>query len=310
MSKMTRSSAIALVAGAAAAPYVARADSATVRVGASPAATQAEAYYADQLGFFKQAGLITEQQIVTRSADTLQLVVSGNLDVGSTAPQSIANAIIHGFPLRVIAAGAVYAGNPPPVQFCVAKTTASNDPHYYANATIGVQTLNDSQSVGVLAWFRQNKVPTDKVKFIELPFPTMPEALQRSEILGCCMVEPFASARKDITRSIPNVYDILGKNWALGVWYAKIDWIQANPQLVKTFVNALYATARKVNADPSSVDQLLSTYSKVPLDSIKQTLKPIFAEKQERSNVEPQMLAAAEFKLISRPVSYDEMTGL
>ena len=58
---MKRRRAIALtVSGTvalAAFPPTARAQAASVRIAASAAATQAEAYYADQLGFFKQAGI-------------------------------------------------------------------------------------------------------------------------------------------------------------------------------------------------------------------------------------------------------------
>lgn len=306
---MPRSSALALVAAAVAHPSRARAQAATVRVGASAAATQAEAYYAEQLGIFKQAGITTVQTVVTRSTDTLAAVVRGDLDVGSTSPQAIANAIIHGFPLRIIATGAVYAGDPPPVQLFVGQGSTLNDPRAFENATVAVQTLNDTQSLGVLIWLQQHRLDTTKIKFIEMPFSTMAAALERGEVNAACILEPFASAHKDTLRAIPHVYDGLGRHWALTAWYAQRDWVDKHPALAKQFVGALYATARQVNADPAGIDALLSAYSKVPLDSVRATPKPIWAEAIERSNFEPQMQAAAEFKLISRPVSYREMTG-
>ena len=45
---------------------------------ASAAATQAEAYYADQLGYFKQAGITATLSSAARSAETLQLVARGD----------------------------------------------------------------------------------------------------------------------------------------------------------------------------------------------------------------------------------------
>jgi len=36
-------------------------------------------------------------------------------------------------------------------------------------------------------------------------------------------------------------------------------------------------------------------------------VKPVWAERAERSNVEPQLVSAARFKVISRPVTYDEV---
>jgi NitT/TauT family transport system substrate-binding protein len=309
-SRISRSTAIALGVAAVAVPHRASAQAATVRVGASAAATQAEAYYAEQLGVFKQAGIATTQTIVTRSSDTLSAIIRGDLDVGSTTPQAIANAIIHGIPIQIIATGGIFAGDPAPVQLVVSKKAPlRNDAAAYESATVAVQTLNDSQSLGVLAWFKRNHVALNKVKFIEITFPTMAVALDRGEVTAGCMVEPFISANRELIREVPHVYDALGHHWALGAWYARRDWIEKDPSLVKQFVGALYATAKRVNATPSSIDELLTAYSKVPLDRVRQTPKPIWAEVPERSNIDPQIRSAADFKIISRAVSYHEMTG-
>ena len=171
------------------------------------------------------------------------------------------------------------------------------------------RTLNDSQSVGMLAWLQQHHVATNKVKFLEITFPTMPAAIDRGEVTAGCMVEPFISANADLIREVPHVYDALGTHWALGAWFARKDWIAKDPGLVKSFVGALYATAKRVNPNPSMIDELLVAYSKVPIEKVRVTPKPIWAEAPERTNLEPQIQAAAAFKIISRPVSYHEMTG-
>jgi NitT/TauT family transport system substrate-binding protein len=307
---LSRSAALVLGAAAAVAPRRVWSQAAsTVRVGASAAATQAEAYYGEQLGVFKAAGITTTQTIVTRSSDTLTAIIRGDLDVGSTTPQAIANAIIHGIPIHVIATGGVYAGDPLPVQLVVSrKAPIRNDAKAYVDAVVGVQTLNDSQTVGFKAWLQKYHQPTNRAKFVEITFPTIPAALDRGEIQCGCMVEPFITANRELIRDVPHAYDALGRHWALGAWYARKDWIDKNPALVKSFVAALYATAKRVNAIPSSVDELLSAYSKVPLSSVRATPKPIWAEGPERSQLEPQIVAAAEFNAISRNVPYREMT--
>ena len=94
-------------------------------------------------------------------------MVRGDLDVGSTTPQAIANAHHSRHPDPVIATGAVYTGDPRPVQLVVANSTLS-EARQFAEATIAVQTLNDSQTLGVFAWLQQNRIETTKVKFIEI----------------------------------------------------------------------------------------------------------------------------------------------
>ncbi len=306
-----RSSAIALAAAALAAPRRAWAQTSSpaLRIGTSAASTQAEAYYAEQFGYFKQAGIATTQTIVTRSTDTLSAIIRGDLDIGLTSPQAIANAIIHGFPIQVIATAAVFAGNPPPSRLFVLKSSPlGDDPHAYEKATVAVQTLGDSQSLGVLAWLQQHRIGTSKIKFIEMPFPTMGAALERGEVDAAEIIEPFASTHKDTIRAIPHVYESLGPNFAMVAWYGMSDWIAKNPALIKQYVAVMYATAKRVNADPSSVDDLLAAFSKVPVEMVRALPKPTFALATERAQYEPQLQAAADFKFISRFVSYKELT--
>jgi len=308
-----RSRALALVAAAAAAAAplraVAQTSVSTIRIGTSPASTQAEAYYAEQLGVFKQAGITATQTFVTRSTDTLAAVTRGDLDIGLTSPQAIANAIIHGLPMQIIATAAVFAGNPPPTQLFVLKgSPLGEDPRAYEKTTVAVQTLGDSQSLGVLAWMQQHHVDTTKIKFIEMPFPTMAAALGRGEIDAAEIIEPFAGAHKDEIRPIPHVYESLGRGFAMVSWYGTADWVSKNSSLVKQFVTAIYATAKRVNADPSSVDDLLAAFSKVPVDSVRTIQKPTFATFTDRTQYDPQLQAAAEFKYISRFVPFTELT--
>jgi NitT/TauT family transport system substrate-binding protein len=295
----------AAVLAAATQPGRAFAQSAPVRYAASPAATQAEAYYAEQLGFFKQAGISTIGTIVARGAAAVSGVISGDYDIGSSTPPSIASAIVHGIPLRVIAPGPVYV-DPPPFQLFVAKDSPIRTARDLMNSTIAVQTLNDDQGLGILAWLDQNHVDTTKVKFIEMTFPTMPAALTRGEIAAAMIVEPFISANKDVLRAIPRVYDSLGQRWAYGAWFARQDFIDKNPALVKAIATALYATAKHVNANQSEIDPLLAAYSKVTVDTARSTVKPVFAEMLEPSNFVPQLQVALKFKMLPRAVTLQE----
>jgi NitT/TauT family transport system substrate-binding protein len=306
---ITRGRALALAASGAALtvfPARVRAQSSPVRIAASAAATQAEAYFAEQLGYFKSAGITATLSSAARSAETLAAVARGDIDVASATPEGIANAIIHNIPLRIIAVGTIYV-EPPALGLYVAKDSPIKSPADLVTATVGVNSLNDTQSLGLWQWMADNKVDPSKVKILEIPFPSMAAAIKRKDITACCMVEPFATAAKDDVRAVPNVYASLGRHWALSVWYARTEYIEQNPALTRHVAAALYETAKHVNANPASVEQLLVTYTKIPLETIRAIVKPVFAEKAERSSIEPQLASAVRFKMISRPVSYEEI---
>ncbi len=310
---LTRRRALTLVASGATAlasfPALVRAERASVRIAASPAATQAEAYYAEQLGIFKQAGISTTLSTASRGAETLAGIARGDIDVAHATPQGIANAVIHNIPLKIFAAGAIYV-EPAAVGLYVTKDSPMKGAADLVNATIAVNSLNDSQSLGVWAWMSDNHVDPTTVKIIEIPFSSMAAALKRKTVVACCLVEPYATEAKDDIRVVPGVYASLGHHWALGVWYARADYVRNNSTLIKQLTAALYTTGKRVNANAASVEQLLVTHSKLELATVRSIIKPVWAEKWERSNIEPQLQMAAKFKLISRPVPYEEVAAV
>jgi NitT/TauT family transport system substrate-binding protein len=307
---ITRGRAFALTASGAAAfagfPAVVRAQTSTIRIAASGAATQAEGYFADQLGVFKQAGISATITTTLRGSETLAAVSRGDIDIAAATPEGIANAILHNIPLKIIAIGGVFT-EPPSVGLFVAKDSTIKAPADLTGTTVAVNSLGDSQSLGVWQWMANARVDPSTVKIVEIPFAAISAALQRKEIAAGCLVEPFATAAKDQARIVPGVYDTLGRHWALGAWYATADYIAKNPGLTKQVAAALYATGKRVNANPASVEQLLVTYTKLPIETIHAIVKPVWAEMPERSCIDPQLQSAARFKVISRPVSYDEL---
>ena len=236
----------------------------------------------------------------------MSAVARGDIDVGSATPEGIANAIIHNIPVRIIAPGTIYV-EPAALGLYVAKDSPIKGPGELARAVVGVNSLNDSQSLGVWAWMSDNRVDPSAVKVVEIPFPSMAAALKRKDIAAACIVEPFATAAKDDVRAIPGVYASLGRHWALGAWYAHADFIDKNRSLIRGLVAAIYATAKHVNSSPASVEPLLVTYTKLPLETVRAIVKPVFAERAERTNIEPQLAAAVKFKVIARPVPYEEV---
>jgi NitT/TauT family transport system substrate-binding protein len=281
-----------------------------VRFAASPAGSQAEAYFAQQLGFFQQAGISMTQTFVTRGPDSVAGVLSGDFDIGSLTPGAMGNAIIRGIPIRVVATGAIYLQDPATFGLFVAKDSPIQTARDLETATIALQDLSDSQSLGVLAWLDQNRLDPTKVKFIEMPFGTMSTALARNQVSAAFLVEPYIARSKDAIRLIPRVYASLGTRLALGVWFARSDYIGKNPTLVRSIANALYATARQVNANQESVDNLLVSYSKVDIATAQSMVKQTWAESTEPANFEPQFRLAVKYKQMPRMVTFAEMMGL
>src|SRR5215469_9380423 len=117
---LSRSQFIAAAAAAAAVggPSFVRAQTSKLRIGAITSDTYGEAYYADDLGLFKKAGLDVEITTMTNGTAILNAVIGGSLDIGISNTVAISNAVIHGFPVGFIAGGALYLSSAPTTVLC------------------------------------------------------------------------------------------------------------------------------------------------------------------------------------------------
>src|ERR1700691_1164067 len=122
---MKRSRALALSFGAFAAPALqARAQSPAaplpIRLGAIPIESTGEAYYGDELGFFKRAGLDATVQSMSNAGALVSAAISGALDVVPTNCVTMAQASGKGLPLCLVAPGAIYSDKEPTTELAVA----------------------------------------------------------------------------------------------------------------------------------------------------------------------------------------------
>ena len=95
----------------------------TVRVGTTPNDSNAEAFYAQEMGFFRQAGLNVELTSFNNGASAAAAMASSSIDISISPPMQIAQAISHGLPFIVIAAGALNTIRAPAAWIVVAKNS-------------------------------------------------------------------------------------------------------------------------------------------------------------------------------------------
>ena len=212
MSKVTRGRAIALAASGAAAltgfPAVVRAQASTIRIGASGAATQADGYFADQLGYFKQSGITATITTTLRGAETLAAVSRGDLDFASATPQGVARAFAK---LDTIKPDIVWwqAGAQPPQLLAsreVVMTTAWNgriqNPIDHEHAPFKIVWANQMIEYDMISIPKGS--PHLDLAYKYLAFVAQPENNAR---LGQFI--PYGPVVKDATRYVPQ--DVLPK---------------------------------------------------------------------------------------------------
>lgn len=227
----------------------ASAQHAPLRVGAVPADPFAEAYYAQDMGFFTKAGLDVEITSFTSGAGSVTAIAGGALDIGISTVTMMASAAVHGVPLVYIAGGALYDDRAPSAALCVAYGSAITEAKDFEGHAIAVSAIRDGTQLGAAAYLTTNGVDLEKVNFIEMPFPSMAPALKRGAIAGAMIAEPFLTANAGDIRVFARAEGAVAPRYMTGGWFALRTWVDANRDVARRFAAAIYATARWANSN-------------------------------------------------------------
>ena len=117
------------------------------------------------------------------------------------------------------------------------------------------------------------------------------------------MAEPFITPAKDDVRLLAPVFETLGPHWSVSAWFARIDYIRANAPLVKRVIDAAYQTAKYVNAHAAEANQILSKYTKLPVETLNAMAPTEFAEGPAPNTAQDRTRAGLQVQAPAAPQS-------
>lgn len=237
---------------------------APIRVGTLISDTAAEPLYAQDMGFFTQAGLRVELSFFP-AYGSLQTALAGrSLDIGVLDALAVGVAQSRGIPFTMIASACQQSSKAPTMIMVVAKNSALKTPRDLENKTVALPTLRTATEASVRAWFAKEGIDGNKVRLIELAFSEMGAALERGTVDAATIAEPsLTAARLAGARPFGKIYDAVALQFYQNVFATTTDYVQANPDLIKRFVGAVYKTANWANAHHNETAAILTKYSKI-----------------------------------------------
>jgi NitT/TauT family transport system substrate-binding protein len=279
MASHSRAAVLAGFAAVAAAPAVLRAaDLPTIRIGAAPTDATAQHYYGQDLGMFAAAGLTAEISPLRNSGALIAGLIGGSIDVMTSTVVSIAQAHNKGIDLRAIAVGNVYNGPPPQAVVVVAPNSPIRSGADLNGKTVAVNGLGDLTQVALAAFIDANGGDSKSVKMLEVPFPGIAAALAQGRIDAALLVEPFTTAARDQVKILGDAQAAIGKGYMVTGWYAKADWLNANRDVARRFVDVMLQTAKWGNRNHDQSATILAKYVGMTADVIRATPRAIYGE--------------------------------
>jgi NitT/TauT family transport system substrate-binding protein len=258
-----------LIAAAAPAPAATPLEPIAINVGIQPGDSTAEGFYAQDMGFFKDAGLNVTITMLLNGPALTSAMASGAVDVAVASVGVVATAHEHGLTMRYIAPAAMYAGPPPTTSLVVAKDSTAKTGADLNNTTIAVNGLKDLTQFTTEAWLDKNGADLKTIKYIEIPFSEMAAAVQAHRVSAALMNEPFFEAGKAVTRELGNAQGAIAPRFLIMGWFANDSWIAKNAEAIRRFRSAMQKTAIWANAHHDKSAEILLKYLKLDPDVAK-----------------------------------------
>lgn len=282
-----------------------------VRVGAAPYDTFAEAYYAQDLGAFKRAGLDVQIEKFTSGEKISVAVTGGAIDIGLDNPIHLALSMAHGAPFVIVGGGSLYSSKVPTTALYVARASKIAGAKDLEGTVVAISGLKNIQELGMKAWFAQNGADVSKVKFIELPTAEMAPAIDRGTVAAALLAEPFLSAalHANTVRLLANAFDSVGPQFYINTWFATPQYAQKNADVVKRFMGAVYEAAKWANTHSAETAQILAREAKLDPESLKSLRRAVFAESLDTNALMPQLDIGVKYGVLERAMTMNELLG-
>lgn len=278
-----------------------------VRLAAVPIDASGEAYYAADLGYFKEAGLDIDLISMVNGGVIAPAVSSGSVDIGSSNIVSLATAHEHGIPFVIVAPAALYTSNTTTMGVIVAKGSSITTAAALSGKTVAIDSLKGIAYVTFAAWVDKNGGNLSAIKFVELQMAQQPAALSAGRVDAGIVAEPFLSNALDTSSMLTKLGDDVAHTFLIGAYFTTLAYAQAQPNIVRAFSNVIIKTGRWANAHESAAQTLLQKYSKTkPLPG---TVHAVFPDQPDIAYAQPLIDAAAKYGVLNKSFPVAEMSA-
>ena len=297
---MKRSFALATIGSAALAPRLVRADDIPLRMATINIDSGAQPYFAQDGGFFKTAGLQVSFQQFNNGQAIAAAVAGGALDIAVSNIVALTQAHARNVPFVIVAPGALYLSSDPTTLMMVPKGSAIAGPRDLAGKTVACNGINGIPEYCTRAWVDKSGADSSGMKFVEMNFAQMMDALGSARVDAASVTEPFITEAKTTGRAIGQPFDACAPHFLLDVYISTREWAAANRDTVRRFQTAIGQTAVWANRNQDKTAPILIKYTQLPAATVKTMRRARFAEKWDSAEAQPVVDLTAKYGNVPR----------
>lgn len=275
-----------------------------IRIATLPADISGEVFYAKEMGFFDKAGLNVEITPLHDGSTIAAAALSGAIDIGYTGVFELLNGREKGLAFQMLAPANMHVAAQPTAALVA---VAANGPLMTAKdliaKTIAVNPLRGATYLAARAWLDKNGGDSTKVNFLELPLPTMADAIKSGRVdaaLIDALGDPTAGKPGDPLRLLGCAFDAISPAFVPSVFMCSSDWFNKHPGDARKFAAALRETAIWANSHHSESAEILAKYTKLTVAQLQGVTRVTYGVDLTPAMIQPAIDTAAKYAVISK----------
>jgi NitT/TauT family transport system substrate-binding protein len=285
-------------------PAIVRSQTLTpLKIGIIPVDVAANAFYAQDLGYFTKAGFAVEFQVMASGPVLAQAVAGGAIDFGVSNVATLAKARLSGLPFKIVAPAAVVNPHQKPTDVVMVLQGSTITPGAGMNGKlIAINGLKDLQEIEARGFVDKFGGDSNTVKFVEVPFPAMGGALEEKRVDIIFPTEPFSTSDTNVGKVIGNAFDGVGPRFLLLGWFASESWLATNGATAKKFADIMRQASVWANAHQPESAVMLSNHTKMAPEIASKITRAVYGTTLDPSMLTPVLDLGSRYGLIPKPV--------
>ena len=236
-----------------------------LRVSTIPIAGMVPLYAANKLGYFKDAGLEVAIEFAAGGAQSLPLVMQGTLQLSNGPIVSVALANQQGFDLRLLGPSLDDKRTTPGQTASLVKSDSPvRNVADLKGKRVGVNTINSVNWMYDRAFLRKHGLDPSQVTYVEVPFPSMVDALIRGSVDAINVAQPFhrIAVNTGQARVLGYPFVEVQPGLHIAAFGGSAAWLDANPNTVRAFSQAMRRSVEYLRANPREAKNLIAEFTK------------------------------------------------
>jgi NitT/TauT family transport system substrate-binding protein len=279
----------------------------TIRIQALPTDAGAQAFYALDLGFFRDAGLDVDVQPSVNGAAMISAVMAGAVDIGFANLFSQAQAHLRGLPIKLLFPASMYDGSHPATVLAVALDSPIRSVRDLVGKTVAVNGVGTLIQYAPMIELERLGLSGASMHFVEMPSSAAYPALINHKIDAVELSEPFVSASAGLVRILAPGLDGIARRFVSGGWFSSTSWTESHPTETVKLANVFARTAKWANAHHRESGAILAKYAKLSPDAVLRMTRTPYAERIDLPLMQTEIDVTAQYQFLDRSFPIQEM---